>query len=261
VWHSPTRSESLSNAVKSNMSQSSIRAGLGGRADWAGPWGVAARGVARRANMAGANQAHGFDEALALTPACVCVSLTLTLTLTACRPKTLQKLKSSRPLDYIPHFHFHFHSHSSHPQLIHFHSLPSPSHPHHSLTMHASRASIRAFRAVQTRNLHMTGPATFSSILTSDKPTGAARGPTVAATTPAPSAAESKPIRHFNTSRSLKAVKDSSTIDFAFIPDFDPDTRSAPVEMRVPVILSTTSARVTETEEPVRYSLHLSFAL
>jgi hypothetical protein len=127
--------------------------------------------------------------------------------------------------------------------------------------MHASRASIRAFRAVQTRNLHMTGPATFSSILTSDKPTGAARGPAVAATTPAPSAAESKPIRHFNTSRSLKAVKDSSTIDFAFIPDFDPDTRSAPVEMRVPVILSTTSARVTETEEPVRYSLHLSFAL
>jgi hypothetical protein len=97
----------------------------------------------------------------------------------------------------------------------------------------------------------MTGPATFSSILTSDKPTGAARGPAVAATTPAPSAAESKPIRHFNTSRSLKAVKDSSTIDFAFIPDFDPDTRSAPVEMRVPVILSTTSARVTETEEPV----------
>jgi hypothetical protein len=51
-----TRSESLSNAVKSNMSQSSIHAGLGGRADWAGPWGVAARGVARRANMAGANQ-------------------------------------------------------------------------------------------------------------------------------------------------------------------------------------------------------------
>jgi hypothetical protein len=127
--------------------------------------------------------------------------------------------------------------------------------------MHASRASIRAFRAVQTRNLHMTGPATFSSILTSDKPTGAARGPAVAATTPAPSAAESKPIRHFNTSRSLKAVKDSSTIDFAFIPDFDPDTRSAPVEMRVPVILSTTSARVTETEEPVCFSLHLSFTL
>jgi hypothetical protein len=29
----------------------------------------------------------------------------------------------------------------------------------------------------------------------------------------------------------------------------------------VPVILSTTSARVTETEEPVCFSLHLSFAL
>jgi hypothetical protein len=103
----------------------------------------------------------------------------------------------------------------------------------------------------------MTGPATFSSILTSDKPTGASRGPAVAAT-PAPSTAESKPVRHFNTSRSLKAVKDSSTIDFAFIPDFDPDTRSAPVEIRVPMIMSTTSARVTETEEPVRSSSYAS---
>ena len=115
--------------------------------------------------------------------------------------------------------------------------------------MQASRASIRALRAVQTRNLHMTGPATFSSILTSDKPTSASQS--APAATPS-SIVESKPIRHFNTSRSLKAVKDSSTIDFAFIPDFDPDTRSAPVEIRVPMILSTTSARVAETEEPVR---------
>jgi hypothetical protein len=73
------RSESLNNALESNMSQSSIRAGFVGRTDWPGPWGVAARGVARRASTATANQAECFDERLALTPACV------SLTLTACR--------------------------------------------------------------------------------------------------------------------------------------------------------------------------------
>jgi hypothetical protein len=65
-----------------------------------------------------------------------------------------------------------------------------------------------------------------------------------------------KPVRHFNTSRSMKAVNDSSTIDFAFIPDFDPDMKRAPVEVRVPIVpwLETSravKAEVTEAEEPV----------
>lgn len=43
------------------------------------------------------------------------------------------------------------------------------------------------------------------------------------------------PARHFNTSRSLKAVNDTSTIDFAFVPDFDPDAGEAPI-VRVPIL-------------------------
>lgn len=66
--------------------------------------------------------------------------------------------------------------------------------------------------------------------------------------------------RHFNTSRSLKAIKDSSTIDFAYLPDFDPDTSSAPVEVRVPLMPSTNfSSTQTVYEEPqqeVRYLHH-----
>ncbi|KAM0711511.1 hypothetical protein Q7P35_000877 [Cladosporium inversicolor] len=48
----------------------------------------------------------------------------------------------------------------------------------------------------------------------------------------------STPIRHFNTSRALKSVNDSSTIDFAYLPDFDPDNveASSTLMMRVPIM-------------------------
>lgn len=47
---------------------------------------------------------------------------------------------------------------------------------------------------------------------------------------------DAKPaVRHFNTSRTLKAVNDSSTIDFAFMPDFDPDNVEASA-VRVPLL-------------------------
>ena len=46
---------------------------------------------------------------------------------------------------------------------------------------------------------------------------------------------EVKPVRHFNTSRALKAVNDSSTIDFAYFPDFDPDNVEASA-LRVPLL-------------------------
>jgi hypothetical protein len=46
---------------------------------------------------------------------------------------------------------------------------------------------------------------------------------------------EVKAVRHFNTSRSLKAVNDSSTIDFAYFPDFDPDNAEA-TALRVPLL-------------------------
>ncbi|KAG9690616.1 hypothetical protein KCU76_g8035, partial [Aureobasidium melanogenum] len=44
-----------------------------------------------------------------------------------------------------------------------------------------------------------------------------------------------KAVRHFNTSRALKAVNDSSTIDFAYFPDFDPDNAEASA-IRVPLL-------------------------
>jgi hypothetical protein len=63
-------------------------------------------------------------------------------------------------------------------------------------------------------------------------------------------------MRHFNTSRSLKAVNDTSTIDFMYVPDFDPDAQTAPSKIRVPIILSTatspaTQAAAAEVEQPV----------
>lgn len=45
----------------------------------------------------------------------------------------------------------------------------------------------------------------------------------------------SQPTRQFNTSRDLKAVGDTSTIDFAFFPDFDPDSDQTPA-IRVPIL-------------------------
>ena len=45
------------------------------------------------------------------------------------------------------------------------------------------------------------------------------------------------PTRHFNTSRSLKAVHDSSTIDFAYLPDmFDSYLDPSTTAIRVPIL-------------------------
>jgi hypothetical protein len=111
------------------------------------------------------------------------------------------------------------------------------------------------------RSLHMTGPATFpSQLLISERPVAAkvkrdleaAQKQADAAI--AAEASSSTSVRHFNTSRSLKAVGDSSTIDFAYFPDFDPDIEPAPV-MRIPLLpaglYNTTSTYAVEAEEPV----------
>jgi len=74
------------------------------------------------------------------------------------------------------------------------------------------------------------------------------------------SPAETTPSRHFNTSRALKAVGDSSTIDFAFLPvsygSFDVDT-SPP---RVPILpdnYSTTSnSHYTEPVPVMKPEIH-----
>ncbi|KAF2199083.1 hypothetical protein GQ43DRAFT_473936, partial [Delitschia confertaspora ATCC 74209] len=161
--------------------------------------------------------------------------------------------------------------------------------------MSAPRTSVRVLRhlsansyqTVQVRNLHMTGPATFSSLLTSEKtavnlprdlvglraecqklklPTTGTMAEltdrlTAHSLTTSPSARTFSTVtqdskrpttdpttvantRHFNTSRSLKAVNDSSTIDFAYLPDYDPDTRDSPV-MRVPILPQTEVSQST----------------
>jgi len=66
----------------------------------------------------------------------------------------------------------------------------------------------------------------------------------------AESANAPKPVRHFNTSRTLKAVNDTSTIDFAFFPEFaDPDNFEA-TQVRVPIIPTNFSPPRTGAHAP-----------
>ncbi|EXJ77697.1 hypothetical protein A1O3_09926 [Capronia epimyces CBS 606.96] len=53
---------------------------------------------------------------------------------------------------------------------------------------------------------------------------------------------ETAPQRHFNTSRELKAVSDSSTIDFAYLPRlYEEAVGPAPAAIRVPILPDITS--------------------
>ncbi|EMC97726.1 hypothetical protein BAUCODRAFT_33448 [Baudoinia panamericana UAMH 10762] len=45
-----------------------------------------------------------------------------------------------------------------------------------------------------------------------------------------------KAVRHFNVSRTLKTNNDTSTIDFAYFPDADPDNTDQLGQIRVPII-------------------------
>ncbi|KAK5138343.1 hypothetical protein LTR08_003404 [Meristemomyces frigidus] len=72
----------------------------------------------------------------------------------------------------------------------------------------------------------------------------------------AESADAAKVVRHFNTSRALKAVSDTSTMDFAYFPDLDPDNKEAAEVMRVPIIMNNytrpkTGAHAPEAKETV----------
>ena len=124
-----------------------------------------------------------------------------------------------------------------------------------------SRQLRRLAIASNKRSLHMTGPATFPSpLLTSERPVAArVKGDVEAAQRQADAAialeaTSSTSVRHFNTSHALKAVGDSSTIDFAYFPDFDPDVEVAPA-MRIPLLpaglYNTTSTYAAEPEETV----------
>lgn len=66
--------------------------------------------------------------------------------------------------------------------------------------------------------------------------------------------ASPKAVRHINTSRVLKAPKDTSTIDFAYLPDYDPENPAATTN--VPIMnfnwSETKTTLVEQTPEPVR---------
>lgn len=67
------------------------------------------------------------------------------------------------------------------------------------------------------------------------------------------SPAEKIPSRHFNTSRELKAVKDSSTIDFAYLPKlFDSSLHSPRTDIRVPILphIDSSEAQSTLSRNP-----------
>jgi len=66
------------------------------------------------------------------------------------------------------------------------------------------------------------------------------------------SADSSNPVRHFNTSRSLKSVNDTSTIDFAFFPEPEWDPEQGMGQVRIPIIaLDYSPPKVAEVEAPV----------
>ncbi|KAE9966726.1 hypothetical protein EG328_008652 [Venturia inaequalis] len=106
-----------------------------------------------------------------------------------------------------------------------------------------------------TRSLHMTGPSSSSPTLTTTRPSRAA------VATAIDNAKKRVPLeptgRTFNTSRTLKAVNDTSTIDFAYLPDFDPDSKSAPAaSVRVPLLPpslypASTKTSYTKAEEEI----------
>lgn len=69
----------------------------------------------------------------------------------------------------------------------------------------------------------------------------------------AKSPAEKTPIRHFNTSRELKSVNDTSTIDFAYLPKlFDGSLDPPPPGIRVPILpdVDSTEAQTTLSRNP-----------
>ncbi|KAF1987882.1 hypothetical protein K402DRAFT_329344 [Aulographum hederae CBS 113979] len=109
---------------------------------------------------------------------------------------------------------------------------------------------------VQVRKLHMTGPATFPSpLLTTERAAvKISKDAELSKRPAAEDAASGSSVRHFNTSRTLKAVNDTSTIDFAYLPDFNPTTEMPTAGLRVPLLPEnsyTAMGRALSIDEPV----------
>jgi len=126
----------------------------------------------------------------------------------------------------------------------------------------ALRSISKIASGTSRRQLHLTGPATYSSVLTetrtsSTRPSDAAEASKRPSLAPADAASGAPAARQFNTSRTLKAVRDTSTIDFAYLPDFGYNAQPEPA-LRVPLLPDThysgQNARAMHEHEPEEVS-------
>lgn len=99
----------------------------------------------------------------------------------------------------------------------------------------------------------MTGPATYASpILSRELPRDmtSLRTETAEKRPVVEQLKETSKVRHFNTSREMKANHDTSTMDFAYLPDImAPENIDIYAHVRVP-ILPTVSAQAISYAEP-----------
>lgn len=88
----------------------------------------------------------------------------------------------------------------------------------------------------------------FSSAVETSKQRPTAEGSAVSS---------AQPTRHFNTSRTLKAVNDSSTIDFAYLPESTVEAEA--LNVRVPLLpdinFNSPRAQIIEEVEAVSITL------
>jgi hypothetical protein len=132
-------------------------------------------------------------------------------------------------------------------------------------TIHSLTKLARS--SIPKRQLHITGPATYPSSIMTETRTSSASPESAANASKRPQAGTAddgtNPARHFNTSRSLKSVNDTSTIDFFYLPDVSFDSAPEP-PIRVPLLPETVytgrAARAMhedESEETLRPLINL----
>jgi len=114
--------------------------------------------------------------------------------------------------------------------------------------MSAARSSVRVLSTLgragatsQFRKLHITGPATFPSLLFSTETQARQQLNTTSTSSESSSdsSAAMSSYRQFHSSPISQAVGDSSTIDFMYFPDFDPDFEPE-TPPRIPLLPNTT---------------------
>lgn len=112
------------------------------------------------------------------------------------------------------------------------------------------RPAARIARIVglgQTRSLHMTGVNTYASKLLASTD-----GKTSSSSAKQSATSSSYP---FNVSRSMKTVKDSSTVDFAFLPDVASIEPSRSQPLRVPRVDFMSGAEAEQSTDQVSLPL------